>query len=201
MHENLKKAEQSCIEAIRLVAKGYQERIRFLEQDLDDYKKGAFAEATAADEARQKIGELNLQIIEKENRIQELQSNFFGFKAHYHDVHCNTSRTQPMGCEGCSCDMYQRTLRAENKLEESITANIQTFCHETKKFGTFPPYEVSALFSNKEEAEQFTSIVKDFIEYNRDLSMGERKPGVPSRAEMYEILKNRSIELQTKGER
>lgn len=32
---------------------------------------------------------------------------------HYHDLHCNVSREHPMGCDGCSCTMYKRALKAE----------------------------------------------------------------------------------------
>lgn len=39
---------------------------------------------------------------------------------HYHDVWCNTSRDLPMGCEGCSCAMYKRVLKAEKEKVELV---------------------------------------------------------------------------------
>ena len=32
---------------------------------------------------------------------------------HYHDLHCNASRTQPMGCAGCSCYMNHKLMVGE----------------------------------------------------------------------------------------
>jgi hypothetical protein len=36
---------------------------------------------------------------------------------YYHDLHCNVSRDEPMGCAGCSCYMYQRVAEAEKKIK------------------------------------------------------------------------------------
>jgi hypothetical protein len=39
---------------------------------------------------------------------------------HYHDPHCSANPFEPMGNEGCSCTMYQRAKKAENKLEQLL---------------------------------------------------------------------------------
>ena len=41
---------------------------------------------------------------------------------YYHDLHCNTSREEPMGCPGCSCFMYQRARAAEAALPGLVEA-------------------------------------------------------------------------------
>lgn len=35
----------------------------------------------------------------------------------YHDLHCNTSRNKPMGCEGCSCYLAQAARSSKYALE------------------------------------------------------------------------------------
>ncbi len=35
---------------------------------------------------------------------------------YYHDIHCNADRKQPMGCEGCSCTMYQEYKKHKEEL-------------------------------------------------------------------------------------
>jgi hypothetical protein len=69
---------------------------------------------------------------------------------YYHDVHCNAGRDKPMGCEICSCFMYQRARKAEfelNKLttpqptDNSCDCPYCEFCRSEKAFaklGTKP---------------------------------------------------------------
>lgn len=33
----------------------------------------------------------------------------------FHDITCSADPTKPMGCEGCSCEMYRKARAAESE--------------------------------------------------------------------------------------
>lgn len=72
-------------------------------------------------------------------KIKELEErlNFYlkGNAKYYHDIHCSANRNQPMGCEGCSCEIGRelKGLRIRVKELEEENKSNQLFILEVNK--------------------------------------------------------------------
>jgi len=53
---------------------------------------------------------------------------------YYHDVHCNTNRHEPMGCEGCSCYMFQKLIAAQTCIKNLKKEKAPLYTDRIKDF-------------------------------------------------------------------
>ena len=57
------------------------------------------------------------EIVDLKEQIEKMQLGDYS-DTHYHDLHCNANRSLSMGCQMCSCFMYQRAKKAENIIKK-----------------------------------------------------------------------------------
>jgi cell division protein FtsB len=105
-----------------VMTKALEKYLPRIEQSVSDQKRDKKQKA----EREKEIAGLRAE----NEKLKELYRQYTtGEAKYYHDVWCNASRQQPMGCEGCSCTIGHQIKQLQAEIEKTKEKSNEVFRH------------------------------------------------------------------------